>query len=200
MGEFAFGEYHENRQESIFKLFLIYFWGHSESEQLEEPLHVFKHIGPDGHAGLYSRNNRRLVALCMLQAVRRDSLVRVPCRIYADDDVRPAPLDSRKSLARWFREGYDTRNSVNGCNGLGLSIWPRSENAKHRGYPLLNPARSAVKALSRATDRARSHPAARPEVMEALAVVQDAARFRVVQGDEETLTFVSDADRGAGFR
>merc|ERR1712008_399901 len=143
MGEFAFGEYHENRQESIFKLFLIYFWGHSEPEQLEEPLHVFKHIGPDGHAGLYSR----------------------------------------KSLARWFREGYDTRNSVNGCNGLGLSIWPRSENAKHRGYPLLNPARSAVKALSRATDGARSHPAARPEVMEALAVVQDAARFRVVQAE-----------------
>jgi hypothetical protein len=50
----------------------------------------------------------------MLQAVRWDNLVEVPCRIYADDGVRSAPVDCRKSLARWFREGHD--------RGLGLSI------------------------------------------------------------------------------
>merc|ERR1712137_1449920 len=79
--EFAFGEDHDNRQESIFKLFLNYFWGRLHPEDLEEPLYVFKHIGPDGQYGLYSRNNRRLTALLMLEALRRDSLLRVPCKI-----------------------------------------------------------------------------------------------------------------------
>ncbi|CAE7265100.1 unnamed protein product, partial [Symbiodinium necroappetens] len=64
---FAFGEEHENRQESIFKLFLGLFMGHLKPEELE-PLYAFKHQGPDGTMGLYSRNNRRLVALLMFQA------------------------------------------------------------------------------------------------------------------------------------
>ena len=34
-----------------------------ESRALAAVVDVFKHIGPDGHAGLYSRHNRRLVAL-----------------------------------------------------------------------------------------------------------------------------------------
>ncbi|CAE7301806.1 unnamed protein product [Symbiodinium sp. CCMP2592] len=67
---FAFGEEHENRQESIFKLFMGLFMGNLKPEELE-PLYVFKHEGPDGTVGLYSRNNRRLVALLMFQA--RDS-------------------------------------------------------------------------------------------------------------------------------
>ena len=67
-----------------------------------------------------ARNNRRLIALLMLQEVRRDSLVWVHCRKYAHDDVRPAPVDRRKSMARWFRDGYGTE--VSDCNGLGLSI------------------------------------------------------------------------------
>ena len=60
---------------------------------------------------------------------------------------RPAPVDRRKSLARWFQEGYDTPRDFEGCNGLGLSIWPRSERAMHRGYPLFNPAQTALQAL-----------------------------------------------------
>ena len=44
----------------------------------------FKHRGPDGKYGLYSRNNRRLLALLMFQAVRRDIVVLVPCCDRAD--------------------------------------------------------------------------------------------------------------------
>ena len=50
--DFAFGEEHHNRQESIFKLFLLYFWGRLQPEEFEEPLYVFKHVGPDGEVGL----------------------------------------------------------------------------------------------------------------------------------------------------
>ena len=38
------------------------------------PLYVFLHVGANGKLGLYSRNNRRLLALLMFQATRRDSL------------------------------------------------------------------------------------------------------------------------------
>ena len=47
--EFAFGENHDNRQGYIFKLFLNCFWGRLEPEQMEERLHVFKHIGVTSH-------------------------------------------------------------------------------------------------------------------------------------------------------
>jgi len=173
--DFAFGDDHENRQESIFKLFLNYFWGRLDPADLEEPLCIFKHVGPDGKVGLYSRNNRRLTALLMFQAIRRDSIVYVPCKVFADDDCRACPVDGRKSLARWFREGYDTEGEREGCNGLGLSIWARSERASHRGYPILNPAQTTLQALSKASQRARCSGTVRPEVVEALGIVQNAA-------------------------
>ena len=59
-------------------------------------------------------------------------------------------------------------------------------------------AQTALRALARASDRARSQGGLRPEVLEALDVVCGAARSRLVQGDEETLTLVSEADQGAG--
>jgi hypothetical protein len=162
-------------QESIFKLFLNYFWNRLDPEQFEQPLHGFKHVGPDGKAGLYSRNNRRLIALLMVQAVWRDKLIRVPCRIYADDDPRLAPMDARKSLAHWFRESYDTRLDRQGYR-------PRSEHANHRGCQLLNPAQTTLQALSRASVRARSQPGgASREVIEALDIVRASMRTRVVQ-------------------
>ena len=52
----------------------------------QSPLIVFKHRGPDGQWALISRNNRRLFALKMYQAVRGDVLVEVPCCIYATND------------------------------------------------------------------------------------------------------------------
>ena len=52
----------------------------------QSPLIVFKHRGPDGQWALFSRNNRRLFALKMYQAVRGDVLVEVPCCIYATND------------------------------------------------------------------------------------------------------------------
>ena len=70
----AFGEDHENHQESIFKLLEQLFRGSLRPEELE-PLHVFVKKSPQGNLGLYSRSNRRLVALLMFQAVRRDELV-----------------------------------------------------------------------------------------------------------------------------
>ena len=57
---------------------------------------------------------------------------------------------------------------------------------------MLKPAQTALEALSRASARARSQPGARPEVLEALSIVQDAARTRVVQGDEEGTTLLDD--------
>ena len=108
----------------------------------------------------------------------RDTLLLYPCKIYADDDPNPAPVERRKSLARWFQEGYDTPRGD--CNGLGLSIWSRSDQASHRGYPLLNPALTAIKALERAMERSDSHPDMRSDVLEALEIVHNAARTRLV--------------------
>ena len=70
----------------------------------------------------------------------------VSCRIYTDDDVRPAPVDKCKSVARWFQDGYDIEEGD--CNGLGLSIWLWSERAMHRGSPLFNPAQTTLQALA----------------------------------------------------
>ena len=69
-------------------------------------LDVFLHTGAKGVRGLYSRNNRRAIALQCFQAVRRDHAVYVPCRVYLDDDLRPSPVGN-KSLEQWFRDGYD---------------------------------------------------------------------------------------------
>ncbi|OLP95908.1 hypothetical protein AK812_SmicGene21905 [Symbiodinium microadriaticum] len=176
---FAFGEEHENRQESIFKLFLGLFMGHLKPEELE-PLYVFKHQGPDGTMGLYSRNNRRLVALLMFQAVRRDQLVRVPCRVLDSSDQRWEAPGGRR-FDQWFHEGYD--------GGTGLSIHPRPgrlREAQHRGYPLFNPARTAIQALHRASSRANDKLAG-----DLAQMLLRHVHTRTGHGDEETLTFAS---------
>ncbi|CAE7027349.1 unnamed protein product, partial [Symbiodinium sp. CCMP2456] len=171
---FAFGEEHENRQESIFKLFLGFFMGHLKPEELE-PLYVFKHQGPDGTMGLYSRNNRRLVALLMFQAVRRDQMVRVPCRVLDSSDQRWEAPGGRR-FDQWFHEGYD--------GGTGLSINPRpgrQREAQHRGYPLFNPARTAIQALHRASSRANDKLAG-----DLAQMLLRHVHTRTGQGDEET--------------
>ena len=60
-------------------------------EEMLDELYVFLHKGPDGQVGLSSRNNRRVMALLMLQALQRDSVVYVRCRILRGDDPREAP-------------------------------------------------------------------------------------------------------------
>lgn len=117
---FAFGDDHNNSQESIFKLFLIFFWGRVLPEELD-PLYVFLHRAPNGKVGLYSRNNRRLLALRMFQAVQQGRLLRVPCKVFRDDDRRPAPVDEKR-LAQWFAEGYDAPGSREGCDGFGFYL------------------------------------------------------------------------------
>ena len=184
--EFAFGEAHENNQESIFKLFWSLFTGRLHPQDLE-PLYVFKHTGPDGEVGLYSRNNRRLAALLMLQALRRDHPVAVPCRVIADDDRRPSPVDGR-NYEQWFQSGYDGPSRRPGCTGLGFSLWPRRAGAtpSHRQYPIFNHAQSTLYDLSRLAGRL---PA---DVSMALRSIR--ARPAGDQ-DEETLTVASNLSR-----
>ena len=58
-------------------------------------LFVFLHKGPDGQVGLFSRNNRRLIALQMLQSVRRDLVVRAKSMVLRSDDKRDSPVDGK---------------------------------------------------------------------------------------------------------
>ena len=51
----------DSQPESIFKLFDSFFRGHTQTEEID-PLYVFKHVDPNGEIGLFSRNNRRLMA------------------------------------------------------------------------------------------------------------------------------------------
>ena len=46
-----------------------------------EPLAAASHERPDKWVGLYSRSNCRTIALQMLQACRRDIMIKVPCSI-----------------------------------------------------------------------------------------------------------------------
>merc|ERR1712129_672039 len=105
--------------------------GHLKPEEVE-PLHVFVRETPGGGQGLYSRSNRRLVALLMLQAVRRDVLVRASCFIHTEEDASRNP-----KLQAWFEHGYDGPDTMNlvGCNGRGLSIFSRAGVSRHRGAP-----------------------------------------------------------------
>lgn len=86
----AFGEDHDNNQESIFNLFDWLFRGTFAIEDID-PLHVFLHYDPGGELAFYSRNNRRLVALRCLQSLRGDQVLRVPCHLHNDDDTGLAP-------------------------------------------------------------------------------------------------------------
>ena len=183
---FAFGDGHGNAQESIYKLHFQLFQGQVQPSELD-PLHVFLHCGPDGQWGLVSRNNRRLAALQMLQALRRDETIMVPCYIYRDDATGPSPVE-HQSLSQWFRAGYDPPGVD--CNGLGLSLQPRagpnSGRAAHRGYPVFNPAQTVQRALGRALRRERDDGHA-----QMLQNVVDRLHSVARDGDEETLSFFS---------
>ena len=55
--------------------------------------------GPDDVPGLYSWNSRRLLVLMMLQAARRDVLVRVCCHIYTQGNKKS--LFSMAMMLAW---------------------------------------------------------------------------------------------------
>lgn len=184
--EMAFGEDHANKQESIFKLIDGLFRGHIMPESLG--LHVFLHVGRDGARGLYSRNNRRTIALHCFQAMRRDHAVRVPSRVFLDNDPRPCPTDNR-SLKQWFNEGYDGAGSFEGCNGLGRSIFPGPGSSNHRGYERFKPVACARRILKRASERVQSDQ--HTQTVNAMRLVLASTNSRALQGDEETLTLSS---------
>eukprot|EP00929_Paragymnodinium_shiwhaense_P045524 TRINITY_DN23254_c0_g1_i1.p1 TRINITY_DN23254_c0_g1~~TRINITY_DN23254_c0_g1_i1.p1 ORF type:complete len:530 (+),score=85.63 TRINITY_DN23254_c0_g1_i1:73-1662(+) len=181
----AFGEDHENRQESIFKLFDSLFRGMLAPEEME-PLHVFLVETPTGGLGLFSRSNRRLLALQMFQAARREKPVMATCYLYTKNDSSP------QSLA-WFRNGYDAVGSHGGaCTGEGLSVFARQGTARHRGSPLFNQAVSAKISLEHAVARAHLKENLPAEVLNKSKDFLRCVRVRRREGDEETLTLRSD--------
>ena len=130
------------------------------------------------------------MACLMLQAVRRDENIEVPCRVFRSDDERPAPTERRQSLSAWFAQGYDGPDSRPGCTGFGRSIFPRPGVSSHRGYPLFNSAQTSIRALQRACDRERSRSDGDWELVWAVDAVIGQMRVRNVD-EIETLTFHS---------
>ena len=116
----AFGDEHDHRQESIFRLLENLLYGRTTPADLtdEDPLNVYVHIGLDGCSGLYSRQNRRLVALLMFQVCRREEALYARCIVRSTQD--------RHWRQQWNR-GDD--------NTTGFSITPRNINnsrARHQ--------------------------------------------------------------------
>ena len=59
--------------------------------------------------------------------------------------------------------------------------------SSHRGYPLFNGARAALRSVQRACDRERSRPDAKDDIVADRELLMSEARPRRVQGDAETL-------------
>ena len=84
-----------------------------------EPLDVFLYQGPDGKQALYCINNRRLLVLRCLQAVRSEMLIKVKCCVHD-------PYGEGR-FCDWFNRGYSRPGQLAGCDGLGLCIWVRDQ-------------------------------------------------------------------------
>lgn len=182
--QMAFGEDHDHAKESIFKLFEQLFRGRVSPQEMtsEDPLNVFVHTGPDHVQGLYSRQNRRLAALLMLQACRRDQAVHARCLVRSVQ---------QRHWGAQFSKAYD--------GGTGLSIQPHegrgpAARAHHRGAPLFGgDGPRAQAAIRRAQKRPHS-----PETQEALTRLAWRAMLKpsAAAPDEETLTFASEPVQG----
>ncbi len=95
--------------------------------------------GPDNVYGLYSRDNRRLVALMAFQATRRDVLIQVRCIVRDCND---------SYYGRRWRDAYS--------GAAGLSISPRDgirAQAQHGAVDLYSSGPRAMCALRRLRDR-----------------------------------------------
>ena len=73
----TFGGGHEHAQESIFERLEQLLRGCITANEItdNDPLNIFVHEGADSALGFYSRQNRRLMALVMLQVTRREELI-----------------------------------------------------------------------------------------------------------------------------
>ena len=71
------------------------------------------------------------------------------------------------------------------CHMLPCGPDPR-KCSSHRGYPLFNGARAALRSVQRACDRERSRPDARDDIVADRELLMSEARPRRVQGDAES--------------
>ena len=91
-----------------------------------EPLDVFLYQGPDGKQALYCINNRRLLVLRCLQAVRSEMLIKVKCCVHDIHSTARVPHGTGTGrFCDWFKSGYSKPGQFAGCDGLGLCIWVR---------------------------------------------------------------------------
>ena len=184
----AFGEEHGNAQENILKLYEQLFRGRVELSEIE-PLVVKLPETCEDDFGIRSRNNRRLLALRMLQSSRLDECLKVPCYIKSHQDYERDP-----KFREWFDHG-DDRTS-------GWSIRSREGKSKHRGVAMFNNADAAVKGLENLLRRASKQDLPNEHgISHVEALLKLIKRRPVAPGcgddDEETLTFVSVEDHGA---
>ena len=87
-----------------------------------------------GHEGkLYSLRNRRQTAFSMLQAARRDELIRIPCRLF---DLERGEIDSQGTpVDRSFWRAFSGRTSDG--QRVELKWMPHRVNVPmHHGAPL----------------------------------------------------------------
>lgn len=181
----AFGDEHGNAQENILKLYEQLFRGRVELSEIE-PLVVKLPETCEDDFGIRSRNNRRLLALRMLQSSRLDECLKVPCYLKSHQDYERDP-----KFREWFDHG-DDRTS-------GWSIRSREGKSKHRGVAVFNNADAAVKGLENLLQRALVQDLPNEHGISLVEAVLKLIKRRPVapgcgDDDEETLTFVSVED------
>ena len=99
-----------------------------------EPLDVFLYQGPDGKQALYCINNRRLLVLRCLQAVRSEMLIKVKCCVHDIHSTARVPHGTGTGrFCDWFKSGYSKPGQFAGCDGLGLCIWVRDRRWEKLG-------------------------------------------------------------------
>ncbi|CAE7780784.1 unnamed protein product [Symbiodinium sp. CCMP2592] len=173
----AFGDNHDNSQESIFKLFDNLFRGRVEPGDME-PLEVKLPQHAQEERGIRSRNNRRLLALRAFQSTQLDECIMVPCRVHSHQEYM-----ANHKFRDWFDKGDD--------GGSGWSILNREGRSKHRGVPIFNNAAAAQRGLHNLYERLHHREASDSERVRSLGSLSQGLRRRPVsQGDsdEETLT------------
>lgn len=181
----AFGDEHGNAQENILKLYDQLFRGRVAVDEVD-PLTVKLPRDREDDSGIKSRNNRRLLALRMLQSARMDDPLKVPCRVHSHQDY----LSNQKFRA-WFDYGDDRRS--------GWSIRSRDGKSKHRGVAIFNNADAAEKGLRNLIKRAKKKASPNDRKISIVEETLNLIKRRPVgegEDDEETLTFASADDRG----
>ena len=178
----AFGDEHGNPQENILKLYEQMFRGRVKLSEIE-PLVVKLPETCGDDVGIRSRNNRRLLALRMLQSSRLDECLKVPCYINTHQDYEQNP-----KFREWFDRGDDGTS--------GWSIKSREGKSKHRCVAIFNNADAAVKGLENLLQRASEKDLPNEHgISHVQALLKLIKRRPVAPGcgddDEETLTFAS---------